>query len=106
MTAENLDKWLAMLESQEVQVGMPRFEFESSFAMKEALQSLGLVHALSSKPGEADFSGMNGRRDYISATCCTRRGSGNERGTEAAAATAVEMFGCPSEPAKTGRVPR
>jgi serpin B len=75
------------LQYQEVALTMPKFEFESSFDLKETLSDMGMPAAFSS---DADFSGMNGRRN-LSITDVVHKAfvSVDEAGTEAAAATAV-----------------
>ena len=75
------------IQYQQVALIMPKFEFESSFDLKETLADMGMPIAFS---GDADFSGMNGSRslsitDVIHKTFV----SVDEAGTEAAAATAV-----------------
>lgn len=77
------------LDYQQVTLTMPRFEYESSFSLKETLEALGMRAAFS---GEADFSGMTGDRSlFISEILHKAFVSVDEEGTEAAAATAVVM---------------
>ncbi len=75
------------LQYQEVALTMPKFEFESSFDLKKTLSDMGMPVVFSS---DADFSGMNGRRN-LSITDVVHKAfvSVDEAGTEAAAATAV-----------------
>ncbi len=63
LTAENLTAWTAHLESQEVQVFLPKFKMTSEFSLAETLKSLGMTDAFIY--GQADFSGMNGRKDLF-----------------------------------------
>lgn len=71
-----------------VRLGLPRFQFESSFNLGEALRALGMTDAF--EAGRADFSGMDGTRDlYIQAVLHKAFVAVDEKGTEAAAATAV-----------------
>jgi serpin B len=66
---------------------MPKFEYESSFGLKQALSTLGMGVAFTT---DADFSGMNGERDlFIQDVLHKAFVSVDESGTEAAAATAV-----------------
>jgi serpin B len=77
------------LESNEVALTMPKFEFESEFGLKPALAAMGMPVAFTE---EADFSGMTGVRDlYIAEVIHKAFVSVDEAGTEAAAATAVIM---------------
>jgi len=77
------------LENQQVNLTMPKFEFESEFSLKKALTAMGMPVAFSV---DADFSGMTGNRDlFIDAVLHKAFVSVDEAGTEAAAATAVIM---------------
>ncbi len=77
------------LAMQEVTLVMPRFEYEFGFGLKEALSMLGMRVAFSS---EADFSGMNRKRDlFIQDVIHKAFVSVDEAGTKAGAATAVIM---------------
>jgi serpin B len=77
------------LESREVALTMPRFEFESEFSLKDTLASMGMPIAFTD---DADFSGMTGVRDlHIAEVIHKAFVSVDEAGTEAAAATAVIM---------------
>jgi serpin B len=67
---------------------MPRFKFETPAALKPMLEALGMKQAF--LPGAADFSGMDGTRTlYIQAVLHKAFIAVAEKGTEAAAATAV-----------------
>ncbi|MBN2187622.1 MAG: serpin family protein, partial [Dehalococcoidia bacterium] len=86
------------LESGRVALTMPKFEFESSFGLKESLAAMGMPVAFS---GGADFSGMTGNRDLFIADVVHKAFvSVDEAGTEAAAATAVimQLTAMPEEP--------
>ena len=71
-------------------LAMPRFEFETSLQLSEALSSLGMPNAFS---GSADFSGMlpSDGSPQIDEVYHDAYVSVDEEGTEAAAATAVMM---------------
>lgn len=87
LTNENLSKWMAKTHKQKVIVSIPKFKMTSQFALAEVLMSMGMTDAFSTN---ADFSGMNGKRDlFISAVIHKAYVDVNEEGTEAAAATAV-----------------
>jgi serpin B len=86
------------LESGEVALTMPKFEFESEFGLKQTLAAMGMPIAFT---GEADFSGMTGSRELSIAEVIHKAFvSVDEAGTEAAAATAVvmELTAMPGEP--------
>jgi serpin B len=75
------------LETHEVSLTMPKFEYESSFGLKEVLSTLGMGVAFTP---DADFSGMDGKRDLLIQDVLHKAFvSVDEAGTEAAAATAV-----------------
>lgn len=91
-----LDEARQNLELQQVSLGLPKFEFESSFTLGESLPRLGMPLAFD--PENADFSGMNGERDlYIGEVYHKAFVAVDEAGTEAAAATAV-VVGVTSAP--------
>ena len=80
---------ISNLTSQQVNLTMPKFEFESSFGLKNALTGMGMPIAFSP---DADFSGMTGNRElFIDDVLHKAFVSVDEAGTEAAAATAVIM---------------
>jgi len=86
---ERLNAILGKLELRQVNLTMPRFEFESSFSLKDTLAAMGMPVAFS---GSADFSGMTGNPDLFIADVVHKAFvSVDEAGTEAAAATAVVM---------------
>ena len=77
------------LGNQQVNLTLPKFEFESEFSLKKALTAMGMPVAFSA---DADFSGMTGNRDLaIDDVLHKAFVSVDEAGTEAAAATAVIM---------------
>ena len=89
LDAEHVTSIIEGLERQEVALSMPRFEFDSSFSLNEALRAMGMEGAFSDA---ADFSGMTGNTElFISSVIHQTFVSVDEEGTEAAAATAVEM---------------
>jgi len=98
LDAQRVAAILEDLEPRRVALTMPRFEFESSFSLKETLAAMGMPVAFS---GGADFSGMTGNRDLFIADVIHKAFvSVDEAGTEAAAATAVvmELTAMPEEP--------
>lgn len=89
LTASGLNAALHGLSRQQVDLAMPRFEFEAEFGLASALEAMGMPTAFS---GAADFSGMTGDRSLcISDVRHKAFVSVDEDGTEAAAATAVIM---------------
>lgn len=82
-----LDEVLGSLGEHQVDIGLPKFKFESKFDMVPPLEELGMGVAFS---GDADFSGINGQGG-LSITDVIHQAfvAVNEAGTEAAAATAV-----------------
>jgi len=89
LDAQRVEDVVKALETRQVALTMPLFEFESSFSLKEALATMGMPVAFS---GDADFSGMTGNRDLFIADVVHKAFvSVDEAGTEAAAATAVVM---------------
>jgi serpin B len=85
-----LNSIVASLAVQQVVLGLPRFRVETEAELVPMLQSLGMQAAFS--PGMADFSGMDGTRElYIGDVLHKAFIDVAEKGTEAAAATAVPM---------------
>ena len=104
LTAENLTAWTANLESQEVQVFLPKFKSISEFSLSGTLATLGMTDAFIY--GQADFSGMNGRKDlFIGDVIHKAFVEVNEEGTEAAAATAVVMMAGSMAPSNLPPIP-
>jgi serpin B len=91
LDAQMLKDITAKLQSQRVALTLPRFQFESSFQLNQALSNMGMPAAFS---GGADFSGMTGNMDlFIGAVLHKSFVAVDEEGTEAAAVTAVIMVG-------------
>jgi len=98
LDAGRVDAIVNDLTYQEIALTMPKFEIESNFSLVEALAEMGMPLAFSM---DADFSGMDGTRElYIGEVLHKAFVSVDEAGTEAAAATAVEMQlkGAPMDP--------
>lgn len=86
---------IARLRPTQIALTMPKFEFRSSFSLKNALTALGMGAAFTDG---ADFSGMAGNKALsISDLLHKAFVSLDEKGTEAAAATAV-IVGATSMP--------
>jgi serpin B len=90
LTAQRIDEWRASIKEEEVDVYLPRFKLETKYGLVETFKELGMRQAFD--PGQADFSGMTGRRDlFISSIIHQAFVEVSEEGTEAAAATGVVM---------------
>jgi serpin B len=97
LSSERLSGILDDMSSQSVVLTMPKFKYESEFRLSEALIKMGMQAPFA----KADFSGMDGTRDlFISEVVHKAFIAVDEKGTEAAAATAVLMrlTAAPSEP--------
>jgi len=86
---DNWSTWLALFESRQGQIALPRFKIEYEQSLKPALSKLGM--ALAFDLNRANFSEMSSvplavgdvkHKSYLEV---------NEEGTEAAAVTSVEM---------------
>jgi len=92
LTADNLHAWLAKLDQKtpkKTSVGLPRFTTIQSFDLTKELKTLGISSAFDDT---ANFSGMDGTTNlHISDVLHKAFVEVNEAGTEAAAATLIEM---------------
>jgi len=88
---ENLSVWLSQFETKKVNVNLPKFRTESSFDLVKTLQALGMQDAFN--PQQADFTGMIDSSDKFAISAVIHKAfiDVDEKGTEAAAATAVVM---------------
>ncbi|BFZ17331.1 hypothetical protein BsWGS_20370 [Bradybaena similaris] len=92
LTPEKLNSVIkdVSLNKEKIQLYLPKFEITSSYMLKQALTSLGMVDAFSQDT--ADFSGMTGQRDLVLSEVAHKAFvQVNEEGTEAAAATGSVM---------------
>ena len=90
LDSEMLDRIIDEIETDAVTLTMPLFEFESEFSLGDTLAGMGMTDAFASG---ADFSGMTGSKDlWIRAVVHKAFVSVDEKGTEAAAATGVNML--------------
>ena len=79
-------------------VSLPKFTLETKYTLRQILAEMGMPTAF----GDADFSGMDGTRKlYIQEIIHQAYVEVNEEGTEAAAATAVVMWGKGAVPAES-----
>jgi serpin B len=96
LTPEMLAK-CTKLEKHDVDLEMPRFKFEPpTIALSEQLQALGIKSAFNQPPGSANFDKIAARKpnDYLAISEVFHKTfiAVDEKGTEAAAATAVAML--------------
>jgi serpin B len=88
LTSQQVDTILGSLQSNEVNLTMPKFTVESEFNLKKTLSDLGMPLAFDES--QADFSGIDGQKDlYISDVVHKAYVTVDEKGTEAAAATGI-----------------
>ena len=88
MTADKVSGIIGSLKNNFMSLNMPKFSFDSSFSLKDALSALGMPIAFNDT--EADFSGITGNTDlHISDVVHKAFVAVDEEGTEAAAATGV-----------------
>jgi len=81
---------LSAMQPRSVALGLPKFKFDKAINLSDVLKGMGMPDAFDS--GAADFSGMTGTKDlFISNVFHKAFVAVDEKGTEAAAATAVIM---------------
>ena len=98
LDAAVVDQIIASLEFNQVDLAMPKFEYEYECGLSDTLAGMGMPIAFTP---DADFSGMTGGRElFIGDVLHKAYVSVDEEGTEAAAATAVIMrlTAMPAEP--------
>ncbi|HUT86253.1 MAG TPA: serpin family protein [Elusimicrobiales bacterium] len=90
ITAKNIDKWTSSLSRVSVRVKFPKLRVEPSYELEEMFKKMGMTDAFNRK---ANFLNMSKRRDlFISKIIHKAFCDIDEKGTEAAAATAVIMM--------------
>jgi serpin B len=92
LDAQRVDDILGQLQSQDVMLFLPKFEFSSEYALGDTLAAMGMPDAFD--PQNADFSAMYDASQahetlYISQVVHKAFVAVDEIGTEAAAATGV-----------------
>ncbi|WP_165072545.1 serpin family protein [Paludisphaera rhizosphaerae] len=88
LNASDLQAWSTNMRPTRVKLSLPKFQSTAEFDLKNTLSSLGMPDAFD--PAKADFSGITGKRDTaIAAVVHKAFIEVEEKGTEAAAATAV-----------------
>ncbi|KAG3288775.1 serpin B9-like [Ictidomys tridecemlineatus] len=94
LTFEKFIAWTkaASLQNTEVEVLLPRFKLQGDYDMESVLQRLGMVDAF--QQGQADFSAMSSETDLcLSKVVHKSVVEVNEEGTEASAATNIDIVG-------------
>lgn len=91
LTAANWDEWIKEFAETKGEIAVPRFKVEYELLLNDALKALGMGIAFD--PVRADLSGMARTQEnaYISRVKHKSFAEVNEEGTEAAAATSVEV---------------
>jgi len=92
LSAEKLAEYKSLMKEAKLSaIYLPKFEFDTKYFMKETLEDLGMPTAFDDK--KADFSGMTEEEQlFISQVIHQAYIKVDEKGTEAAAATAVVMM--------------
>ena len=99
LDAGNLKRWNSALVTRKVDVALPKFRMDASFELSPVLQQLGMTRAFvnpADRAGGAQFDGISASPDpaerlFIGVVVHKAFVSVDEKGTEAAAATAVSM---------------
>lgn len=93
LTADSWKTWTAGLKFTSTDLYLPKFKMETDYPLSEPLQKLGMPLAFT--PGKADFTAItdspDGSKLFISAVIHKAFIEVDEKGTEAAAATAVTI---------------
>lgn len=88
LTAENFDRWVSNLSTQETNIEVPKFELEYKITMNDVLAAMGMGQAFD--PHNADFSNINPNVQlFIDEVKHKSFVKVDEKGTEAAAVTSV-----------------
>jgi len=106
LSDENLSAWICKLQKRKTHVLLPKFKLETDYQMGETLKAMGMKRAFvdpGASPKGADFSGMSASEApedqlFIGKVIHKAFVEVNEKGTEAAAATAVMMVGATAMP--------
>jgi serpin B len=88
LSAQRLDSIVEALGRRDIKLFLPKFEYEASLSLAKKLAEMGMPDAFTL--GKADFTGMTGNLElFIAHVVHKAFVAVNEKGTEAAAATAV-----------------
>jgi serpin B len=97
-SAENLKQWKSQLFRRPVQLYLPKFKMTFTFSMAKTLAAMGMVDAFglikANFSGIDGSSGIEGRADGLCISAVIHKAfvDVNEEGTEAAAATAMQIM--------------
>jgi serpin B len=91
MNPNKLATWTSECRNQKIMVTIPKFKISSDLRLNGLLQALGVKDAFN--PKRADFSGMDGRQHWLYLSDVLQKAfiEVDEKGTEAAAASATMM---------------
>ncbi|XP_059579174.1 alpha-1-antitrypsin [Alligator mississippiensis] len=94
---ETVHKWEQALEQRNIHLYLPKFSVSGTYEMRTLLQNMGVIDVFSRS---ADLSGITGNRDLIVSKATHKAVVDvDENGTEAAAATVIEiMVGASMDP--------
>lgn len=82
----NLNQWIEQMKKEKVRLSLPKFKLTNEFDLTKTLKQMGISAAFSTN---ADFSGINGKKNLkIDKVIHKTYIEVNEKGTEAAGATA------------------
>jgi serine protease inhibitor len=87
LASERLAGWMAALKSRTLNVEMPKFRVDTNYDLIPTLKSLGMTHAFDRT---ADFRGIASEPLFIGGVVHKAFVEVGEKGTEAAAVTAIE----------------
>jgi serpin B len=92
LNATNFAGWTSASQNQEVDVSIPKFRVSGWYNLSSILRSLGVKDAFDFR--RADFSGMDGNSHSLHLSMLLHQAviEVNEKGTEAAASSAVTVF--------------
>lgn len=90
LESKQLKQWLGQLSPRQVVIFLPKFKSTTGFQLGDTLAAMGMPSAFDE--ATADFSGMTGNKDlFIGEVVHKAFADVDEKGTEAAAATAIVM---------------
>ncbi len=89
LTQKKWDQWLAGVKHESIEVALPKFSIRTPVELVDVLRDLGLRPVFD--PTSARFKKMSQVKVFVSRVIHQAFVAVNEKGTQAAAATAVEM---------------